>query len=77
MGHEYPLTWDHKKRPCIYVGDRQGEASIDAAGDSVIEGSYSDYMASFHFAVDGHFNEFDNLNYNCPLFPSLPIRSVG
>ena len=47
LGRFYPQEWDHSEGPCLYVGNIQGGPSLESEvklNDSVIEGSYLDYL---------------------------------
>ena len=60
-GFFYPLTWDFKEGPCLYVGNRQAGpiAEVDDPNDSVIEGTYSDYLVAGAFVTDFEFGLFN------------------
>ena len=48
IGELSKRTWDKSLRSCLYVGSSQGGKQTDIPGpkDSVIEGTYSEYIVS-------------------------------
>ena len=56
----YDLVWDRSDRGCYYVGNSQGgpELSRDPI-NSVIEGSYSQYIVDGLFDTEFVYEEFD------------------
>ena len=46
---------------CFYVGNRQGGTirEVEDPNDSVIEGSYADYMTAGDFSTEFTFSHFD------------------
>lgn len=66
-------TWDKTRTPCIYAGNRQagpiGDIPEDEVpNDSVIEGTYEDYIVSTPFGNDCSF---------CNLFDATRCSSSG
>uniref|UniRef100_A0A1X7VGN5 VWFD domain-containing protein n=1 Tax=Amphimedon queenslandica TaxID=400682 RepID=A0A1X7VGN5_AMPQE len=62
IGELYQRSWDRSFRPCLYVGSSQGGKLKDIPGpsDSVIEGSYIDYLVPGLLATDFKFSRFKN-----------------
>ena len=58
---KYSMTWDHHHKTCYYVGNSQGgpEKSRDQL-ESVIEGSYKDYMTNTLFDTNFKFAKFED-----------------
>ena len=58
----YKLNWELERRPCIYVGNRQGGPVYEIAdkdfNDAVIEGVYSDYIMRSAFSHTFKFSQF-------------------
>ncbi len=55
------VWFDHKGRTsCLFAGDTQGGHvyEVESPNDSLIEGSYKDYIVSSIFANDFIFNKF-------------------
>lgn len=54
LGDLFPRTWDNTREECLYVGNSQGGPSAEFAifPDSVIEGSYRDYIVDSMFGTD-------------------------
>jgi hypothetical protein len=61
---ESSVTWEFEKKPCLYVGNSQaGPLGEDVApNESVIEGSYKDYMVDSMFSPNFIFAHFDQDN---------------
>ena len=61
---ESSVTWEFEKKPCLYVGNSQaGPLGEDVApNESVIEGSYKDYMVDSIFSPNFIFAHFDQDN---------------
>ena len=56
----YDLTWEFESKQCLYVGNRQGGpiAEVDDPNDSVIEGSYQDYLTEGAFVTQFAYSVF-------------------
>ena len=64
LGQAFPETWDTTQEQCLYVGDGQGgwSGEFKQLPDSVIEGSYTDYI------LDGLFQttyKFSRMKGSC------------
>lgn len=61
VGLKSQVTWEFERRSCLYVGNSQagklGE-EVDP-NDSVIEGSYKDYMVDSLFSPDFKYEHVD------------------
>ncbi len=62
IGELSKRSWDKSLRSCLYVGSSQGGRLTDIPGpkDSVIEGTYSDYIVSD--GLLGSFFEFSKFD---------------
>ena len=56
-----PVTWKPGHTSCLYAGDSEGGriSEIKHPKDSLIEGSYHNYVVSNLFATDFLYNQFD------------------
>ena len=55
-----PLTWDHTKAPCYYVGNAQGGPSESHdPRESVIKGKVSHYETGSLFSTFFRYEQFD------------------
>ena len=61
VGELYHKQWDRSYKPCLYAGSVQGGAGNDELKPvgTVIEGSYTDYIASGPFKHAEKFNRFN------------------
>ena len=64
LGNLHPRTWDNTHEECLYVGNGQGGPAVEvpAFTDSVIEGSYRDYIVNSMFETDF---AYDRIEGNC------------
>ena len=62
----YDLTWEFESKKCLYVGNRQGGpiGEVEDPNDSVIEGSYQDYVTGGAFMTKFTYAVFKESN-NC------------
>ena len=61
VGSMGSVTWEHQKRKCLYVGDRQGSRGAGLHGgpnDPVIEGIFTEYMVNGPFDTDFKYAQF-------------------
>ena len=58
------VTWEFEKKPCLYVGNSQaGPLGEDVTpNESVIEGTYKDYMVDSMFSPNFMFAHIDQDN---------------
>ena len=61
-GWQYPFTWEGKRKPCLYVGNRQAgpDDEVEDLNDSVIEGVYTEYEVAGSYETDFKYSEFGN-----------------
>lgn len=63
IARRHSSTWDNRQLPCYYAGSSQGgplgEIESPHLRDSVIEGSYRDYILSGLFETQFQFTRFD------------------
>lgn len=54
-------SWDAQKTPCFYAGDSQGGHlyEVESPNDSLIEGTYTDYIVDNLFSTDYLFSKFN------------------
>ena len=64
VGYIHDVTWEWKRKHCLYVGDRQGGPAGEVLNDdSVIEGTYRDYIIDTAYGTDYKFDVFDHQCY--------------
>ena len=58
------VTWEFEKKPCLYVGNSQAGPLGEEVGsnDSVIEGTYKDYIVESIFSPNFKFAHIDDEN---------------
>ena len=58
----YNHSWKYEPKQCIFVGTSQGGPTneVDDKNDSVIEGSYKDYITDGPFGTDFKYAVFDD-----------------
>ena len=61
LAEEFSRTWENRQDTCFYAGNGQAGRSgmVAAADDSVVEGSYSDYLMSSIFEHDFVYSQFE------------------
>ena len=61
-GFLYELSWEFESKQCLYVGNNQGGpiGEVIDPNDSVIEGSYEDYITTDAFETDFKYAVFEN-----------------
>ena len=64
IGRLYYNTWDKRGSECFYAGSGQGgplgELESPQLRDSVIEGTYTDYIVSSLFETEFEYSRFDS-----------------
>ena len=62
IGAMSSMSWDYESKQCIYAGSSQGgpTGEVADADDSVIEGSYKDYITADNFGTDFKYAVFDD-----------------
>ena len=60
VGNLNSYMWNSEIKPCLYVGDNQGNRIAEATNNNgpVIEGNHKNYMTSGPFETDHSFNQF-------------------
>ena len=59
IGRQYGLTWDFSHQVCYYSGNGQGGRSgLGTPDDTVIEGTYKDYITSGLYSSNFGFTQF-------------------
>ena len=58
------VTWEFEKKPCLYVGNSQAGplGEVVDPNDSVIEGTYKDYIVESIFSPNFKFAHIDDEN---------------
>ena len=64
VGLRSSVTWSWERKPCLYVGNTQAGplAEVVDPNDSVIEGTYNDYVVESIFSPILKFAHIDNNN---------------
>ena len=62
VGGLYSYSWNFEPKQCIFVGTSQGgpTGEVDDANDSVIEGSYKDYITAGPFGTNFTYAVFND-----------------
>ena len=64
VGSLYHISWDLEEKQCLYVGNSQGGPSSETNDydDSVIEGSYKDYVTRDLFETSFKYSVFNHID---------------
>ena len=56
----FERTWDNTPETCLYMGNAQGGSAEDSVFDSVIQGTYKDYIVNDMFETNFVYEEWES-----------------